>query len=54
MSSMIPSARPTVTPIAITLFYDNCFVLAMFKRTDGQKTHVKAVITTGRDCGSAE
>ena len=44
MSSMIHSARPTVTPVAITTFC--CFVLLDLKdgRTDGQ--HVQKVMIT--------
>ena len=58
VSSMILSGRPTVPSVAITIFsIENCFVLSDFEnqgRMDGRTPHEKIVITTGRDCGSAE
>ena len=54
---MIPSARPTVDPVAIINFTRNSFVLSDFEKrglTDAGRTIVKIVITTGRDCGSAK
>ena len=53
-SSMIPQAKPTVPPVAIINFQRICNILKSGDvRTDGQ-TRVKIMITTGRDCGSAE
>ena len=48
---MIHSTRPTLFSLEI------CFVLLDFEkwgRTDGRATRAKTMITTGRDCGSAE
>ena len=56
MSSMIHSARPTVSLVATIVLC--CFVLLDLKsgdgRTNGRTTCAKIMITTGRDCGSAE
>ena len=56
VSSMIHSARPTVSPVATIIFC--CFVLLDLKstdgRTNGRTTCAKIMITTGRDCGSAD
>ena len=52
VSSMIHSARPTVSPVA-----KHCFVLLGFEKwglTDIRTTCAKTMIPTGRDCGSAE
>ena len=58
MPSVIHSARPTVSPVAILFSLENCFVLRDFEmwgRTDRQ--HVRYIViimlTTGLDCGSA-
>ena len=53
---MIHSARPTVPQVAAVFSLEVCFVLLhieKWRRTDGQTTRAKIVITTGRDCGSA-
>ena len=47
MSSMIPSARPTIPPVAEILKSGNGW-------TDGRATCVKLVITAGRNCGLAK
>ena len=55
--SMIHSARPTVPPVVIIFSCDICFIFAIFWKvgTDVQmETCAKIMITTGRDCGSAE
>ena len=50
--SMIHSARPTFTTVAITIF--TCFVLRDFEKWGhGRTPRGKIVIATGRDCGSA-
>ena len=60
VSSMIHSARPTVSPVVDIVFTWNLFCLARFWkvgtniRTDGRTTRAKTMITTGSDCGSAE
>ena len=52
---MIHSARPIVTPVANIVFC--CFVFLDLKsgdrRTEGQTTCAKTMITTGRDIGLA-
>ena len=54
VSSMIHSAKPTVPPVAIILICSLfCFVLRDFEKS-GRTTCVKTMMTTGRDCGSAE
>ena len=56
VSSMIHSARATVSPVATIVFCS--FVLLDFEsgdgRTDGRTTCGKTMIPTGRDCGLAE
>ena len=56
VSSVIHSARPTVSPVATIIIC--CFVLLDLKSGDGRAygrtTCAKIMITTGRDCGSAE
>ena len=58
VSSMIHSARPTVSPVVKIVFTGNlfCFLLYFEKdgRTDGQTTCAKTIIPTGRDFGLAE
>ena len=57
---MIHSTRPTVSSVATIIFC--CFVLLDLKsgdgltdgRTNGWTTCAKIMITTSRDCGSAE
>ena len=51
MSSMIRSARPTLTSVATIIFC--CFGLLDLK-SDGRTICAKIMITTGRNCGSAE
>ena len=56
---MIHSARPTIPPVAITIFsIENVLLCAILKsrdvRTEVQTPRAKIVITIGRDCGSAE
>ena len=48
---MIHSARPTFSPVAITIHTWNLFVLRDFKKVgmDKQTRRMKIVITTGRD-----
>ena len=53
-SSMIHSARPTVSPVANIVFTKNLFHFQKWERTDGCTTCAQTMITTGRDCGSAE
>ena len=59
VSSMIPSARPTVSPVVIPIHNWNLFCFAFWKvgRTYGwtyvQTPRAKIVITTGCDYGSA-
>ena len=56
ISSMIPSARPTIPQGAITILTCTLFDLRDFEnwgQTDVRTPRVKIVITTGRDCGSA-
>ena len=51
VSSMIHSARPTVTPVENIVFH--CFVLLDLKSGDGRTrrtTCAKTMIPTGRDC----
>ena len=50
VSSMIPSSRPTVPPVAIILFTGCLFCLAIIWKvgTDGRKQRAKIMITTGR------
>ena len=52
LSSMIHSARPTVSPVA-NIFFRLKFVLFWEVETDG-RTCAKTMITTGRDCGSGK
>ena len=50
LSSMIPSTRPTISPVAITISHENCFVWLDFGkwgRTDG-----RCVKIVGRPSGS--
>ena len=54
VSPMIPSARPTVPPVVITIFTWKLFFCTMLKRRNGRMSCVKTVISTGRDCGLAE
>ena len=56
VSSMIHSARPTVSPVENIVFAWNLFCFARFWKLgmDGRITRAKTMITTGRDCGSAE
>ena len=51
VSTMIHSARPTVTPVANIVFC--CFVLLDLKSGDGRTTCAKTMIPTGRGCGLA-
>ena len=57
VSSMIHSARPTVSPV-VNVFAWNLFCFAKWGRTDGRTyertTCEKIMITAGRDCRSAE
>ena len=57
VSSMIPSARPTVPPVAIIVFMLRLFSLTIFWKvvTDVRtETCAKTMITTGRHWGLAE
>ena len=55
VSSMIHSARPTVSPVASN---EHCFCFVLFcqilKSGEGQTTCSKTMIPTGHDCGSAK
>ena len=52
VSSMIPSARHTVTPVASTIIICNLFVLQDIEKWDGQTPHVKIVIPVSQPRGS--
>ena len=61
MSSMIHSARPTVSPVVNFVFALFCFARFWKVETDGRDvwmyvrtTCAKTIIPTRRDCGSAE
>ena len=54
VSSMIHSDRPTISPIMNIVFTWNLFCFDRFCTRDVRTTCVKTMITTGRDCGSAE
>ena len=60
VSSMIHSARPTVSSVETIVFAWNLFCFEYwgrtrtYRRTDGRTTCAKTMITTGRDFGLAE
>ena len=56
VSSMIHSARPTVSPVVSIVFAWNLFCFARFWKvgTNVRTICAKTMITTGSDCGPAE